>query len=229
MKSLWSELALPWQAALEEAWQSYRAGSIPIGCVIVNPTGEIIARGRNRIEQVEAPARQVCDSPLAHAELNALLALPNRLPERHECTLYTTMEPCPLCMGALYMSGVRGLAYACRDGYAGSANLLGVTPYYARKLLRVTPPQVDWLETLLLAMCFTYYLDNYPPPGIEMVETEWVKTIPHGILIGREMHSRGILAKLSESGASIFQVIRVLTTLLESFPLGDNHERFADL
>lgn len=193
---MWSDLSLPWQAALEQAWEAWCCGCIPIGCVIANPAGEIVARGRNRIDEHIAPPRQVCDSQLAHAELNALLSAPNPLPNRHECTLYTTMEPCPLCMGALYMSGVRGLHYACRDTYAGSANLLGSTPYYSRKTIRVCAPQNAALETILLAMCFAYYLGTYPPLGISIVETEWVKTVPAGVELGRALHQQGILERL---------------------------------
>ena len=48
-------------------------------------------------------------------------------PAWQACIVYTTTEPCPLCMGALYMSGVRGLRFTSRDPWAGSANLLGTT------------------------------------------------------------------------------------------------------
>lgn len=198
---MWSDLALPWQAALEQAWEAWCGGCIPIGCVIANPAGEIIARGRNRIDEECAPPRQVCDSQLAHAELNALLSMPKLQSGRHECTLYTTMEPCPLCMGALYMSGVRGLHYACRDTYAGSVNVLGSTPYYSRKQLRVCGPHNTALETLLMALCFAYYLANYSPQGISLVEVEWIKSVPAGVELGRALHQQGLLERLRVEAA----------------------------
>lgn len=198
---MWSELALPWQAALEQAWEAWCGGCIPIGCAIATPAGEIVARGRNRINEPSAPPRQVCDSQLAHAELNALLAMPHLLPGRSDCTLYTTMEPCPLCMGALYMSGVRGLHYACRDAYAGSTDLLGSTPYYSRKSIRVCGPHNAALETILMALVFAHYLGHYSPQGISLVEAEWVKSVPAGLELGRELHRGGLLERLREAAA----------------------------
>ncbi len=215
---MWSDLSLPWQAALEQAWEAWCCGCIPIGCVITNPTGEIIARGRNRIDEPIAPPRQACNSQLAHAELNALLAMPNLMPGRHDFTLYTTMEPCPLCMGALYMSGVRGLNYACRDSYAGSTNLLGSTPYYSRKPIRVCGPHSAALETMLMAVCFAYYLGNYPPPGIGIVETEWVKTVPAGVELGRALHQQGLLERLRDQAVPAAAAIDQIAALVPLEP-----------
>lgn len=212
---MWSELALPWQAALEEAWESYRAGSIPIGCVILNPGGKIIARGRNRITETFPPPRQVANTELAHAELNALLSMPHLLPDRHECTLYTTMEPCPLCMGALYMSGVRGLAYACRDRYAGSANLLGATPYYARKPIRICAVPDPALEALLMGIMLCWYIENYPERGVRTVETEWVLDSPAGIALGRRLQREGTLQGLRADGVPAPDVVDALAELIE--------------
>lgn len=204
---MWSELSLPWQAALEEAWASYCTGCIPIGCVIVTSAGEIIARGRNRIGDHAAPPRQVCDSQLAHAELNALLSMPNLHPHRRDSTLYTTLEPCPLCMGALYMSGVRGLVYACRDSYAGSANLLDSTPYYRRKPFRVSAPQHAGLETVLMALVFCYYLEAYPAAGARIVEAEWQQSVPAGVTLGKQLHQQDRLQRLRAEDAPAAVVI----------------------
>ncbi len=211
---MWSELSLPWQAALEEAWASYCAGCIPIGSVVVTPAGEIIARGRNRIGEQSAPPRQVCDSQLAHAELNALLAMPNLHPERRGSTLYTTMEPCPLCMGAVYMSGVRGLAYACRDSYAGSTNLLGATPYYARKPFRVTAAPDLALEVALMAMVYCYYLENYPPAGASTVEAEWNRIVPVGVALGKDLWQNTLLRQMRAEDAPAPVVIDYLAGCL---------------
>ncbi|NOH04353.1 MAG: nucleoside deaminase [Chloroflexi bacterium] len=142
----------PWQAALEMAWEAYCAGTIPIGAVIVNSEGEVVARGRNRILDTFAPDGQIYNDMLAHAEINALLSLKMDQEERHGASLYTTMEPCPLCMGAFYMSSVRRLHFAARDPYAGSTNLLGATPYLSRKPIKISGPFNAALEIGLIAM-----------------------------------------------------------------------------
>ena len=124
---LWEGLAAPWQVCLEEAWMADCAGSVPIGAVVTDAQGNIIGRGRNRIMDQTAstahpsqagprPSGLVFNHDLAHAELNALLSLHySHDTDTHEWTLYTTMEPCPLCLGAFYIAGLRQLYYAARD------------------------------------------------------------------------------------------------------------------
>ncbi|MBI5966137.1 MAG: nucleoside deaminase [Chloroflexi bacterium] len=149
---MWENLSLPWQAALEMAWEAYCGGTIPIGAVVADADGNVLSRGRNRIFDTSAPQGQVFDDMLAHAEINALLSLNLDQESRHDSALYTTMEPCPLCMGAFYMSSVRTLHFAARDPYAGSTNLLGTTPYLSRKPIRVVAPFNPALEIGLIAM-----------------------------------------------------------------------------
>jgi len=128
----WSELAAPWQTCWQEAWEACRVGCVPVGAVILDENGREISRGRNRIG-ADAPPGQIGHSDLAHAEMNALIQVARTRINTHTCILYTLLEPCPLCMGAIYMVGVRTVAYAARDAFAGSINLLGATPYYSRK------------------------------------------------------------------------------------------------
>jgi tRNA(Arg) A34 adenosine deaminase TadA len=121
---VWKALAEPWRACVEELWEGYRAGSPPHGAVVVGPAGRVLARARNR--QLEAPARgpYVAGHRLAHAELSALPALDDRAVDPGACTLYTANEPCPMCTGALAMSGIWELRHTAhgavrwRDAYA---------------------------------------------------------------------------------------------------------------
>jgi len=83
------------EAALEEARQSLSEGGIPIGSVLVHG-GRIIGRGHNRRVQT--------GSPIDHGEMNCLRNA-GRLPASvyRECTLYTTLSPCPMCSGAILL------------------------------------------------------------------------------------------------------------------------------
>ena len=121
---MWENIPKPWQLAFVEAWEAYCAGSIPIGAVLVDASGEVVCRGRNRIHDRSAPAGQICANKLAHAELNVLLQVvigeAGKLPD---CTLYTTTEPCVLCFGAIVMAGVRRVRHAAADALAGGADL----------------------------------------------------------------------------------------------------------
>ena len=73
---------------------------------------------------------------MAHAEVEALQKLDFDAIDPHSCALYTTTEPCPMCMGTFYMSGIRTLHYASREPYSGSTNLLGTTWYLSRKPIK---------------------------------------------------------------------------------------------
>ncbi len=84
--------------ALDLAVQAGNAGEIPIGAVIVNQAGDVIAQGAN--------SRERDHDPTAHAEITALRAAGIALNDWRisECTMYVTLEPCPMCAGAITMS-----------------------------------------------------------------------------------------------------------------------------
>jgi tRNA(adenine34) deaminase len=86
------------QLALDLAASAGEAGDIPIGAVIVNGLGEVIAQGAN--------SRERDDDPTAHAEINALRAAGVALNDWRiaDCTMYVTLEPCPMCAGAITMA-----------------------------------------------------------------------------------------------------------------------------
>jgi tRNA(adenine34) deaminase len=106
------------RAAIAEAQAAETAGEVPIGAVIVSPTGEIIARGNNRVLRDH--------DPTAHAEIVALraagLALENYrlLTDEGGCTLYVTLEPCAMCAGAIIHARIARLVYAAPDPKAGA-------------------------------------------------------------------------------------------------------------
>lgn len=98
--------------ALEEAREAALAGDVPVGAVIVRD-GQVIARGRNR--------READKNALSHAEVvaihNACQALGGwRLPG---CTLYVTLEPCPMCAGAIINSRIQQVVFGAHDPKAG--------------------------------------------------------------------------------------------------------------
>ncbi len=157
----WTDLLPAWQACLEEAWEAYRLGNVPIGAVVVNAAGEIVGRGRNRTHDSAAPDHQTWGSLLAHAELNALLSLGLAETNFYDYALYTTIEPCPLCMGAVYMSGVRQVYYAGEDPYGGATDLLGATPYLSRKPVKVYGPFRGGLAEFAAALHFEYILRKH--------------------------------------------------------------------
>jgi tRNA(Arg) A34 adenosine deaminase TadA len=207
---MWNSLTAPWQACLEEAWTACCAGCVPIGAVVTDSAGVILARGRNRIFQIEAETGMVSGQMLAHAELNALIRLPAEGLDRHTCALYSTMEPCPLCLGALYMSGVRRLHYACRDPYAGSVDLLGATPYLRRKPIQVFGPESLALETILSALHTEFALEFEPSEMSRLLLEVWRESMPEGVALGKALFEAGVLRRMRERGVGAGEAFDVL-------------------
>ena len=110
--------------ALEQAREASAAGEIPVGAVIVNESGEVLAAARNRCEEEHLPT--------SHAEL---LAVQKACAAREswrlsDCTLYVTMEPCPMCMGAVIHARMKRVVFGTKDPRAGACgSLLDVTAY----------------------------------------------------------------------------------------------------
>ncbi|MBR4201703.1 MAG: tRNA adenosine(34) deaminase TadA [Oscillospiraceae bacterium] len=103
------------QEAISLAKEAAAAGEIPVGAVVVDrQTGEILGRGRNRREQDH--------SPTAHAEI---LAIEEAAKKRGSwrlsgCTLYVTLEPCPMCSGAIINSRIERVVFGAYDEKAGA-------------------------------------------------------------------------------------------------------------
>ncbi len=134
--TFWDSLETPWQAAFSEGWDAYCAGSLPIGAVIINRKRKLIARGRNRIGESYGINKYISGNSLAHAELNALMQIKDDL-SGQEVQLYTTVEPCPLCVGAIRMMHVGQVTFAARDPWAGSTDLFESHSYIKRQWLKV--------------------------------------------------------------------------------------------
>jgi tRNA(adenine34) deaminase len=185
---MWDSLSLPWQEAICMAWEAYCVDTIPIGAVVADVNGNIVARGRNRVFDKTAPQKQIHGDMLAHAELNALLNLELDDEARSVSAIYTTMEPCPLCMGAIYMSTVRTVHYAARDPHAGSVNLLGKTPYLTRKPIRVIEPFDHAVENAITAMMIESEIWHR---GEDIIASrfieKWQAMLPDGVNCGIEL------------------------------------------
>jgi len=119
----------PWREVLLLGWEAYDAGTIPVGAVVVDEEGAVVARGRNRI--FDAPLNgELAGSRLAHAEINALIGLDAG---RHyfDWTLYSLLEPCPLCLGAAQAVRIGTVRYAASDEWGGAARWMPSTEDYA--------------------------------------------------------------------------------------------------
>jgi tRNA(adenine34) deaminase len=202
----WSELGRPWQICLELAWEAYCGDCIPIGAVVTDAGGEILSTGRNRVFPRSRWTGRSLGVELAHAEVEALRSLDYAGLDPHTCALYTTTEPCPMCMGTFYMSGLRELNYAARDPFAGSTNLLGKTWYLDRKPIKVAGPD-KLLEPLITALFVEQAL--HEQNGQRAVDDLWklyAKCIPRGMELGRRLYEEQYLISKRKGNATAIQV-----------------------
>ncbi|NMG21567.1 tRNA adenosine(34) deaminase TadA [Brasilonema bromeliae] len=100
--------------ALELAQIAGDADEVPVGAVVIDSSGSLIAEGENRKERDK--------DPTAHAEIIAIKAAAQKLRtwRLNECTLYVTLEPCPMCAGAIVQARIRLLVYGVDDPKTGA-------------------------------------------------------------------------------------------------------------
>ena len=105
------------QAALDEAAVAESLAEVPIGAVVVLD-GQIIGRGHN--------LRETSNDPTTHAEIIAIQQAAKKLNSWRllDCTLYVTLEPCVMCMGAIILARIPQLVFGCRDPKAGAVGSL---------------------------------------------------------------------------------------------------------
>jgi tRNA(adenine34) deaminase len=112
--------------ALNEAEEAGMAGELPIGAVLV-VDGEIVSRHHAHHQRRR--------SQLEHAEINALRNGGPLLWERHEeAILFTTLEPCPMCLGAVVMADVPHIIFASHDEMVHSRQIVATNPYVQRHI-----------------------------------------------------------------------------------------------
>ena len=99
--------------ALALAHEAAAHGEVPVGCVIARG-GEVVGRGRNRREETQSAA--------AHAEMEAIAAANAYLGtwRLDDCSLYVTLEPCPMCAGAIVNARIKRVYYGARDEAMGA-------------------------------------------------------------------------------------------------------------
>lgn len=201
---MWSELEKPWQIALEQAWDAYKSGTIPIGCVIMTGDGKIVSKGRNQIFD-NGEGSPLAGTNMAHAEMNAMLGL-NEIdhPNIREYILYTTMEPCPMCFGTMVMMSIRNIYYGARDGLAGASSLNEKLEYISRKKITVQR-DVEELEQfqLILQTAYEYEREH---PRVDYILNTWRHINNLAIDCGQELYNTRYFPQAAKEGKTVDEV-----------------------
>lgn len=99
--------------AIQLAEKAFEEGEVPVGAIVIH-NNQIVGKGYNQVERL--------NDPTAHAEMLAVSAACDTIGEKYlsECTLYVTLEPCPMCAGALVWSKIGTIVYGASDSKAGA-------------------------------------------------------------------------------------------------------------
>ena len=126
--------------ALQEATHALEEDEVPIGAIIV-ANGKIIGKGYNQVERL-------CDAT-AHAEMIAITAAANYLGAKflEECTLYVTVEPCPMCAAALRWARVGKVVYGASDPKSGYSQF-GTKMFHPKTEIKSDVLQVECAEMM---------------------------------------------------------------------------------
>jgi tRNA(adenine34) deaminase len=128
--------------AIKLALEAERAGNLPVGSVIVLD-GDIVAEGKNAIWDPHV-------SPNRHAEIEALEALSLDLRTRgREMTLYSTLEPCPICLCAILVHRISRVVFGASDEWGGASCVIGRLPPAFERLLQ----DMEWVGPTMPEEC----------------------------------------------------------------------------
>jgi tRNA(adenine34) deaminase len=129
------------EIALEEAEIAFREGSVPIGAVLVDPDGNILSKGRNRIF--------TNNDPTCHAEIDAIRQAGENLLDpiyKNKCTLYSTVEPCPKCSGALILADISKVVWALSDDYLGAMRIMKQGNHFRHKFDKISVTEMPYKD-----------------------------------------------------------------------------------
>ena len=151
--------------ALELMWDSYVAGSYPVGAVLTDGAGQIVLEGRNHAGETNAAPGVMFGTVLGHAEMSVMAQLP---PEPASGTgysqhiLWTTLEPCLLCQSAAIMSHVGHVTFLAADAICvGLDRLVTINEHAARRYPKMTGP-ADCVEARVASILPIAVLSRAP-------------------------------------------------------------------
>lgn len=197
---MWQNLSPEWQTAFDEAWEAFRKGCIPIGAALFDENGVLLIRDHNRGAEAGTINRLI-----SHAEANTLRRLDTGQYNVRDLVLYTTMEPCPMCMGTIVMSNIRHIRYAARDPHCGSVHWNDDDPYIRGKQIEHI---LEGGEAEFVQLCIQSY---YELRGAEQgrgddILRKFGKINAGAVAAARALYRDKALDAFAESGIPFSQV-----------------------
>ena len=206
---MYKDLPYIWQEAFQDAWTSFCEGTLPIAAIIADRDGNILSRGRNRIY-----CSDELNPKMNHAEMNAMRNLDTKkYQDIRSYILYTTMEPCPMCMGTATMVNLRHIRYAAHDDYCGTAHLAFDDRYISGKNIDISfEPGMEEVQ-LTLQTAFDFIRGNRVESNT--VNRSFRKRCPEAFTAAAKIFEDGTLARWLEKKTSVEEVYDAVEALCE--------------
>ena len=165
--------------ALKEAKFAALQGDIPVGAVLVDEEGRIIAKGRNQ--------RNSRGSHLEHAEMNVIREAQEYLYQHPwKATLYCSLEPCVMCLGAAIINHIGRIVWACDDKWAGGTNSLRKSTFLSEQKMQIVRMPIRKLAFESYQLLYEYFSKENPTQVSKVIPN---KNLPY---IKRMMHTKGL-------------------------------------
>ena len=213
---MWKDLSYEWQTVFDEAWEAFKNGSIPIGAAVFNENGNMLIREHNRGREADTVNKLI-----SHAEANALRRLDTDSINMRTAVLYTTMEPCPMCMGTAVMSNIRHLRYAAHDPYCGCVYLKDSDPYMQHKGLDYSHTGGE-LEFVQLVIQSYHELKLTGSSAGNPVLEKFAELNGQAVMLAEELYSDKLLDKYADNGEDIAAVYDIIIQKAETKTVFDD-------
>ncbi len=204
---MWSDLSREWKIAFSEVWTAFKNGSTPIGAALFDKSGNLVMSNRNRANE-----EGTLNKRTSHAEANILHNIDTKIHDLHEMTLYSTMEPCPMCMGTCVMAGVRQLRFAARDPYCGFTYLKDTEPYFKTKNLDYTFAD-DEMELVQLAIQSYHELRYMEQGASDKVYRTFCELVPKVKEIAEKLYAEKTLDGFAKEDKPFSEVYDYILSL----------------
>jgi tRNA(Arg) A34 adenosine deaminase TadA len=193
-----ADLDAPMRQAMELAWTAFSVGSLAIGAVITS--GETtVSTGRNRLAESDPGDDVLAGTSMAHAELNALAKLRFGAFGEEPLVLWTTLQPCVQCLGAIRMSPVTHVHVLAPDPlFRGVERMRSLTPFIAHNWAPIVERQADEWSVLSVVLQL-HALIFWNSPALAL----WNDPLPQCTLLARRLLSNNTLMDLAASKASL--------------------------
>lgn len=207
----YNELDKYWKRIFLLEWESVCEKSKAIAALIVSEKEGIISEGRNKIGEQTIPNPRV-----SHAEVEAIRNLDiKKYPYVKLYTLYTALEPCPMCMGTMVMGGIRNIIIGAHDDHGGAMHLIEHSKFLRDKNIKVTWMPQEYGDIQRGLQTIKELLYNTDKEKLERMLADFSVYNAKGVEAAKELVEKGVFSENSPKDYTIDFIFDELAKIIE--------------